>query len=420
MKVWILTLVAANALFAVDPQQLALSVKAESEFDRVELAPLPSLSDTGLCVQSQAAMLPVSAPTDGALLYFRRGYCTLAGAALTADSREYEASAADFDRALAAWPARRRKTAKPQPPEPVSSALRILPWIARLHASTDAKVQAAARTEIESALAAPACNSNLLPETVCERVLETGREWLGWMALEDRRLEQAAGYFAGSRDSGWPEWVEGRRRFALGNYAEAAAQQERAVATWKVLWRESGTSLSLRLGPKPDVAVALADLGGSQLLAGDARRAIASLDASLKANPDNPEALYRRARAHDLAGDREAALADYGMAARTAFAGARDLASGEAHLYRGVLLYRRKDFARAEGEFASALNFEIPEALRPDARAWRSLAAVAGGACGAARQTLNERLDAVSPYFPKQEARQAAAACRESSNIPAP
>ena len=247
----------------------------------------------------------------------------------------------------------------------------------------------------------------------------TGREWLGWMALGDRHLDDAARYFAGARDSGWPEWVEGQREFQQGNYAAAAALEERATAVWKVLWQDGGPVLSRRLGPEPDIASALADLGGSQLLAGDARRAIVSLDASLKASPENPTALYRRARAHDLAGDRDAALADYSMAARTAFAGARDLASGEAHLYRGVLLYRRKDFARAEGEFASALNFEIPDALRPDARAWRYLAAVAGGSCGAARDSLREDLGKVSPYFPKQEARQTAAACRESSSAPA-
>ena len=106
MKVCVLTLLAANALLAADPQQLALALKAESEFDRVELAPTPRLSDTALCVQSQAAMIPLSTPLDAPSLYFRRGYCTLAGAALTGDRREYEDAAADFDRAIKAWPAR--------------------------------------------------------------------------------------------------------------------------------------------------------------------------------------------------------------------------------------------------------------------------------------------------------------------------
>ena len=110
-------------------------------------------------------------------------------------------------------------------------------------------------------------------------------------------------------------------------------------------------------------------------------------------------------------GRKDEALADYNLASRTAFAAAQDLASGEAHLYRGIVLYRRKDYARAEDEFASALNFEMTGALRPDARAWRHLAAVAGGSCGSARQSLNLALPAVSPFFPRDEARSLASAC---------
>jgi hypothetical protein len=105
------------------------------------------------------------------------------------------------------------------------------------------------------------------------------------------------------------------------------------------------------------------------------------------------------------------ALADYNLASRTAFAAARDLASGEAHLYRGIVLYRRQDFAGAEEEFSSALNFEMTGALRPDARAWRHLAAMAAGSCGLARQSLNLALAAVSPFFPQAEARALASAC---------
>jgi tetratricopeptide (TPR) repeat protein len=118
-----------------------------------------------------------------------------------------------------------------------------------------------------------------------------------------------------------------------------------------------------------------------------------------------------RARAKELAGQKDAALADYNLASRTAYAAAVDLASGEAHLYHGIVLYRRQDFARAEEEFSSALNFEMTGALLPDARAWRHLAAVAGGSCGAARESLSHALPAVTPYFPRDEARSRAAAC---------
>ena len=112
-----------------------------------------------------------------------------------------------------------------------------------------------------------------------------------------------------------------------------------------------------------------------------------------------------------MGGQKEQALGDYNLASRTAFANAKDLVSGEAHLYRGIVLYRRRDFGRAEEEFSSALNFEIPAAIRSDAIAWRRLAAVAGGACVTAREYLAPSLAAASPYFPKEAARAMLASC---------
>jgi len=171
------------------------------------------------------------------------------------------------------------------------------------------------------------------------------------------------------------------------------------------------SSLAARLGPPAGRASELVELGSAQLLAGEAREAIATFDAAVKADASDARALYLRARAKEIAGETESALADYNLASRTAFAGAKDLASGEAHLYRGILLYRRKGYAFAEDEFSSALNFEITGQMRADAEAWRHLAAVAGGSCGVSRQYLERALPAVSPYFPKDEARAALATC---------
>jgi tetratricopeptide (TPR) repeat protein len=415
MTVWIRTFFVVSTLYAADPQQLTLALKAQADYDKVALAPIPQLADTGNCVQSQAAALPLSPPEEASQLYFRRGYCALANATITGSREEYATAAADFDRAIEAWPARMRKASKKQAPEPVSSGLRILPWVARLHTSLDAVAQKQAQEQIAAAVETSSCTSNVMPTPQCEQIVGTGREWLGWMALERRDLVAAAQQFAGARDTGWPEWVDGQRQFEQGNYAEAVRQQRGAVATWKAMWRDGGPSLVRRLGPAPSLPVAQADLGGSQLLAGDYRAAITTLDASLKAKPGNPMALYRRARAHDAAGEADAALADYGMASRVAFADTKELASGEAHLYRGIMLFRRKDFARAEDEFASALNFEIPETMRPDAQAWRHMAAVAGGSCVSEKELLTRTLSSVSPYFPKQEARQVASLCAVSS-----
>jgi tetratricopeptide (TPR) repeat protein len=398
----------------MEPQQLALVLKAQSDFDRVELNPVPQLADVGSCLQSQASLLAASAPEEIALLYFRRGYCTLAGATITNANREFLAAAADFDRAINAWPSRIKK--KNQPPEAVSTGLRLLPWIARLHAWTDDSVRAAAQREISAALATPSCTSNLMPIGGCERLMDIARMWLGQIALRDNRLDDAAKGFASGLDSGWPEWVEGRKRFGQGNYSGAVDQYGRALTIWRSIWRQPGPALIRRLGPEPDIPQALADLGGAQLVAGDTKSAITSLDASIKADPGNSQAIYRRARAHDVAGHPDLALADYNLASRTAFAGAKDLASGEAHLYRGILLYRRKEFSRAEDEFASALNFEVPDSLRPDVRGWRQMAAAAAGSCASAKELVDHALAAVSPYFPKNEARQVAAACTASSS----
>ncbi|HXA51860.1 MAG TPA: tetratricopeptide repeat protein [Candidatus Acidoferrum sp.] len=390
-------------------------MRAQTDYDKVALAPLPHLGDIGNCVQSQAAVLPVSAPEETSLFYFRRGYCTLAGATITGNREEYATAAADFDRAIEAWPARIRRPSKKQVPEPVSSGLRILPWVARLHTSLDAAAQQQAQQQIAAAVEESSCTSNLMPATQCQQIVSTGHEWLGWMALGRRDLATAAQQFVATHDTGWPEWVDGQRQFEQGNYAEAVRQERRAITAWKAMWQDGGPTLVRRLGPAPNIPIAQADLGGAQLLAGDGRGAIATLDASLKAKPGNPAALYRRARAHDAAGEADAALADYGMASRVAFADTKELASGEAHLYRGIMLFRRKDFARAEDEFSSALNFEIPETLRADAQAWRHMAAVAGGSCVSEKELLTRGLASVSPYFPKQEARQVASVCGVSS-----
>jgi len=403
MKVWISTFFVLSTVYASDQLQLDVALKAQTSFDKVQLTTTPTLADTGACVQSVAALISVSGPEEAATLYFRRGYCALAGAAITAEPRDYLAASADFERAMEAWPARNRKLAKKQAPEPVPAGLRILAALARLNATGEAPVRAASRQEMTAALAEPPCTSGLLQPWHCEQVHSIAREWLGWFALGEGNLRDAAQYFEGGRGTGWFEWVAGQQQFKQGDYAAAAVQEERAISIWKAGPR--------RFSPLPDIPVALADLGGAQLLAGNLKAAMTSLDASLRANPSNPHALYRRARARELGGDAAAALADYGMASRVAFANAAELASGEAHLYRGIVLYRRKNYERAEAEFSSALNFEIAVSMRADAQAWRHMAAVASGSCTSAREFLDRTLPAVSPYFPRQEAVQVAAGC---------
>jgi Tfp pilus assembly protein PilF len=205
--------------------------------------------------------------------------------------------------------------------------------------------------------------------------------------------------------------LEGAEAFRAGDYPRAAARYGEAVDVWRKAERDQTLPLVRRLSPRPDMAAMLTGLGEAQLLSGQAGAAIGSLDFAVKADPSQARAIYLRARAKEAAGHGDAALADYTLASRTAFAAAAGRASGEAHLYQGILLYERKDWPRAEGEFTDALNFDIPAAMQPDATAWRHLAAVASGSCGASREYLERSLAAVSPDFPKDDARLALAAC---------
>lgn len=73
--------------------------------------------------------------------------------------------------------------------------------------------------------------------------------------------------------------------------------------------------------------------------------------------------------------------------------------------------FRRQAWARAEDEFAGALNAEPAPALRPDIAAWRHLSAVAGGACESSAAELGRALPGVSGFFPRSEAQARLAAC---------
>jgi tetratricopeptide (TPR) repeat protein len=403
MKAWALTLWVTFTLSAADERQLALLLKAQSDFERVQLSARPVLADAESCLQAEASAIPVSPPEELPLLHFRKGWCALAAAEVTGNRQRFVDATTEFDLAKEAWPVRLRKPPKNTPPEPVPGGLRALAAISRFQTGADAG------PELTEAMSAPTCNSNLMPAELCRQVLDTGRLWLGWIALRDSKLDEASRLLSGSNDSGWSQYAQGRRSFEAGSYRDAVTNYSNAIETWKAAWAQP--TLFRSLGPRPSVPIALTDLGAAQLLASDVRTAIRTLDSAAKADVKQARPLFLRARAKELSGQVEASLADYNLASRTAFAAAQDLASGEAHLYRGILLYRRKDFVGAEDEFSTALNFEIAPALRADASAWRHLATVAGGACGAARASLEQALAQVSPFFPKSEAHSLAAAC---------
>ena len=356
------------ALFAKDEQRLVLLRQAQDSFDRVEKAASAQLADASACVQSQAAMMPVALPAELELLHFHKGFCQLAVAAITRNAAGFTEAAAELDQGNA----------------------KMLAWLAGLQVNPAA----------------------LPPQWTDEKAgfARTERLWLGWAALRRGDLDQAGRRFAGQEETGWPAWAAGLQAFREARYREAAADYSQAVDAWTRARRDPAPALMARLAPPADLPRALTELGGAQLLSGSLAAAVATLNTALEAGPD-ARAFYYRARARELAGQTEASLADYNLAGRAAFASAQELSTGEAHLYRGMLRYRRKDFIGAEGEFTSALNLDIPEALRPDASAWRHLSAVAAGFCAASREYLERSLPAVSPFFPKDEARTLAAGC---------
>lgn len=414
MRIGVLILLAVSAGFAADEVQLALTLKAETDYDRVQLSANPQLHDTSACIQSQAALLPVAPRTEIPLVHFRKGFCTLLGATITHQAADFNAAAAEFDASVQSWAGRIEKPPKGILVEPPSSALPVLAAIARLESNPAGDSLSKAGSAIQTALARPDCPASVMPAKECQEILQIGRQWLGWIALRGNHLEEAASQF---QTSGWPQWVAGKQAFEKRDYRRAAEQYRLAIQAWNA---ETSPTLAVRLGPQPDLGLALSDLGGAQLLAGDTAGAIATLDSAIKRDPDHAWSFYLRARAKEAAGQPDAALADYNFASRTAFAGAHELVSGDAHLYRGILLYRRKDFSHAEDEFSSALNFEISPNLRADAAAWRHLAAVAEGSCGIARDQLQKSLAAASPFFPAQEAQAMMTACPTTAAAGAP
>ncbi|HZP61034.1 MAG TPA: hypothetical protein VFB27_11985, partial [Opitutaceae bacterium] len=121
-----------GALRAADEQLLAVAARAQTDFDRVQVAAGPELPDATRCQQSQAALLSVAPVTDLAQTHFRKGYCTLAAALITRHSDDFLQAAGEFEEALKAWPEHIARTPKNHPLEPLSSAVVLLAPIARL------------------------------------------------------------------------------------------------------------------------------------------------------------------------------------------------------------------------------------------------------------------------------------------------
>jgi tetratricopeptide (TPR) repeat protein len=414
-----LMVLSAFTLFASDERELGLIVRAQSDFDRVELSRQPQIQETSGCVQSQVAAIAVAARAELSILYFRNGYCELIGATINHRASDFQQAAASFEKSIAAWPDTLARNLKSAYPPPVPHGLRILAAISPLlSGGQTAEALETAAKRISEAVDNAACPSSVMSPNLCQSLLQVGHQWLGWIALQRGDLIEANRDLSDMPQSAWAHWIAGERAFRDRDYEQASTQDRQAVDLWTRIRPGESADIAQRLAPQPNLPVVWMQLGRSQLLAGDSPAAATSLDSAIKGNPSLARAIYYRARGEELQGQTEPAMADYALASRTAFANAEDLKSGEAHLYRGILFFRRKDYSHAEDEFSSALNFTIPPDLVSDAEAWRHMAAVAGGACGASRQMLEDSLTRVSPLFPKQEARSLASVCPLSDARP--
>ena len=101
-----------------------------------------------------------------------------------------------------------------------------------------------------------------------------------------------------------------------------------------------------------------------------------TLDASLQAeSAQSARAIPEGTCQGTLRAEEDAALADYNYGQVVRRLPRRRIWRVVRPIFiRGIVLFRRKDFARAEEEFASALNFVMTDALLPRAPApWRHL-----------------------------------------------
>ena len=398
-------LLAASALYAGDP---ALDMRARADFERVESAAAPLLSDAMACVQSQAAILPLATPDELPRIHYRKGYCTLLEGALKQDASEDRQAAGEFEKAIETWPERTRG--------PASPGLSVLSAIAELNAGPDF----ADLSRLDSALGTPAdvsaCGAGVMSLSACRTILGTGRLWKGWIAERQNRLAEAARIFEEFPDTGWLSWVGGRQAMKGRRYSEAAPLFEKALSAWNTPAKYLYSIAPAALLPVPDLTQALAQFGQAQFLSGQYAAAIASFDACLRRQPRNDWAIFLRGRAQDALGREKAALADYDLASRMALAGAdAAIASGDAHFYRGVWFFRRREIGRAEEEFATALSSGPSPPLKADVLAWWRMAAVAGGACQSSTVLLENSLASVSDFFPKDEARDLIGTCRRNA-----
>ena len=384
----------------------AAVVKAGADFDKVDAAPVPILANTMACVQSNAAAAAAVRADERYLYQYREGYCELFGAILNGASEGFRAAANDFNEAIVEWPVKRYPAGPP-------AGLRGLAAIARLEQGRAAD----AYPEIARDLTAVASDTNcaatpVMSQPFCASVIDTAKAWLGWLAYRRFDFTRAAQQFQSLGGNPWNLWISGRMAQDQKRLPEAAGLYQKALDAWTAAQKSANPDVLTLLGPRLESSAVYFQLGLVDYSLQRYDIAITHFDASLKESPRNSYAIFLRARSREALKLYGPALDDYALAIQTARAtNDSSWAIGQAHFQRGLLLYRAKDFGRAEAEFGSAGGARITEVLPADLAAWRAMAAVAGGGCKTV-DTLDAAAKSASDQFPKAEAETLAFNCR--------
>jgi tetratricopeptide (TPR) repeat protein len=307
------------------------------------------------------------------------------------------------------WP---KKAATPAP-----GGLKALAAIARLEQGRMADSYPDLGRELSALAAEPGCfDSPAMSKAFCTALIDTGRTWLGWLAYHKNDFAAAVSALEplthGPAGSPWATWVQGRLAQQQNRIAEAVALYEKTLAAWTAVAASPNPDVVALLGPKLDTSAVHYQLGLADYTRQKYESAISHFDASLKARPRNSYAIFLRGRSKDALHLNVAAMNDYALATQTA-RGENDSTwnIAQAHYYRGLLLYQAKNYPGADGEFSLALAGRLGEIGRPDATAWKAMAAAAGGGCKSIEQ-LETAAGAASSQFPKAAATAMVFDCR--------
>jgi tetratricopeptide (TPR) repeat protein len=391
-------------------QGATLSAKAKADFEKADSEPIPTIVSTLACVQSNAAALPVVRPDERYVTYYQKGYCELFSAISSGSSDSFQAAARDFSETIANWP---KKFTSPPP-----GGLRALIAISHIEQGRMVDSYPDTARDLAAVVAERSCAPTpVIGARFCNSLIDTARTWLGWLSYQKNDFEEAARVFEPLAQANpprpWMLWVSALQAEREKHLELAAALYEKTLAVWSAAENSPAPDTVTLLGPKLDAASIHFQLALTDYARQRYDPAITQLDAAIKGSPKNSYAIFLRARSKEALHLDIAAMEDYVLAAKTARANNESGWNvGLASYYRGLLLYRAKDYSHAEAEFSNALSGKLGEVPQPDVTAWWRLAGISARGCDGPLDPLESALKAASNQFPKAQANAILFGCR--------